>query len=581
VPQVGPPGSGSQFTTIQDAVDAAKDGDTVLVDAGVYSGKGNRDITFKGKSRLTLRSLLGRDTCIIDLERRSGHRAFLFKYDETPDAVRIVGFTIRNGRDEDGAAIKCVGSTSALKGSPTIEDCVLLDCSAQNRGGAIYCNNKSVPTIRNCTFVGNRSGGDGGALAVEGSAKVIAGSVFDTFPDAVPRPRIERCRFERNEADRDGGALWVSNHAQPDLAECQVERNVAGRHGGGMAYDDHAFGNVVESSIVGNTANRDGGGVWLNDGSVPRFSRCSLRDNAANRNGGGASINNPVVGTRELNHPDEFTGLAIFAYCLIAMNRADGGTGGGVQCDAVRATPQKGMVVSHCAITGNTAGGGGGLAIRRARMFVNNAVVNRNQAIGQPGNGGGILVQEGTLSARFSTLYGNTAAGHGDGIDMDLAVVSLESTIVWPASDGAARGPLFRPAGSSVGENRRGSLRADYCNVFGSHSMLFDDGANNIGTSVTPVAGKRPDDPLLLPAGAFDPFPQTEYVLRSDASGVSPCKDRGRPQNVYVNQSSTGPFLPWPDDIAGRPRKSGTVPDIGAYEVQPSFVGSAASAASR
>ena len=39
-----------QYTTIQAAVNACKDSDTVIVAPGIYSGLGNRNITLNGKS---------------------------------------------------------------------------------------------------------------------------------------------------------------------------------------------------------------------------------------------------------------------------------------------------------------------------------------------------------------------------------------------------------------------------------------------------------------------------------------------------------------------------------------------------
>ena len=45
----------ADFSTIQEAIDAAVDGDAVLVAPGTYTGDGNRDIDFKGKA-ITVRS---------------------------------------------------------------------------------------------------------------------------------------------------------------------------------------------------------------------------------------------------------------------------------------------------------------------------------------------------------------------------------------------------------------------------------------------------------------------------------------------------------------------------------------------
>ena len=52
------------FDAIQEAVDAAPDGSTIVVLDGTYVGFGNRDIDFAGRA-LTLQSLNGAPNCII------------------------------------------------------------------------------------------------------------------------------------------------------------------------------------------------------------------------------------------------------------------------------------------------------------------------------------------------------------------------------------------------------------------------------------------------------------------------------------------------------------------------------------
>lgn len=57
----------SDYPTIQAALDASTDGDTVLVAPGIYTGEGNRDIDFKGKA-ITVKSEKDPQTCIIDCQ---------------------------------------------------------------------------------------------------------------------------------------------------------------------------------------------------------------------------------------------------------------------------------------------------------------------------------------------------------------------------------------------------------------------------------------------------------------------------------------------------------------------------------
>lgn len=142
---------------VQAAIDASCDGDTIIVTDGIYTGDGNRDISFKGKT-ITLKSANGPENCIIDCDgnKAEPHRGFYFYNNEGPNTV-IDGFTITNGF---GPYKKIYGSTYSRggaihcynNGSPTIENCIIRNNQARN-GGAIECYAGCSPIIRNCCSV--------------------------------------------------------------------------------------------------------------------------------------------------------------------------------------------------------------------------------------------------------------------------------------------------------------------------------------------------------------------------------------------------------------------------------------------
>ena len=133
--------------TIQAGIDAAVDGDEVVVADGVYTGPGNRELQ-TGTKLITVRSASGPDTCVIDCV--AAGRAFVIS-----GGARIDGFTVRNGLAVQGGAVLVSGDT-------TIIGCVFEGNSA-NLGGGIYVVSSS-PTIVGCRFSQNSATGVGDAI---------------------------------------------------------------------------------------------------------------------------------------------------------------------------------------------------------------------------------------------------------------------------------------------------------------------------------------------------------------------------------------------------------------------------------
>ncbi len=207
------------YSTIQSAMDASGDGDTVLVADGTYTGEGNKDLDFHG-TPMTVKSVNGPQTCVIDCENTL--RGFSVDSGEGPYSI-IEGFTILNGNGGIGSAIKCEST------SPTITNCIIRSCYSIAKAGGIYCKNSANPTISNCLFESNTSDFEGGAIYCYQSAPQIINCAFTqntgeggaiSMDSCVPAPDIRNCTFYQNTSTISGGGAIYCVYSDPTVTDC-------------------------------------------------------------------------------------------------------------------------------------------------------------------------------------------------------------------------------------------------------------------------------------------------------------------------------------------------------------------------
>ncbi len=154
------------FTTITEGIDAAVDGDTLLVYPGVYY----ENINYWGKN-IVITSLYGiesddrsliRETVIDGMQRETVVR---FENNESNDAV-LNGLTITNGYSNnhiDGGGISIFARSAALASSPTISNCIITDNISHMYGGGISVR-RSAARIIDCLIEKNRAHAGAGLL---------------------------------------------------------------------------------------------------------------------------------------------------------------------------------------------------------------------------------------------------------------------------------------------------------------------------------------------------------------------------------------------------------------------------------
>ncbi len=191
------------FDEIQEGIDAAVDGNAVLVDAGeyvIYS-----PVTFRNKA-IAVESVSGpEETKIIMAEHPADPlraSVIIFESGETEESV-LNGFALERGRGtqvgddrwESGGGVLCINGSSPVLtnciisgngasraagvfcrgSSPQLTNCTITENAIidDDGGGGIDCEQNSCPVLSNCTIIGN-SGWLGGGVSCRGSSPVLA-----------------------------------------------------------------------------------------------------------------------------------------------------------------------------------------------------------------------------------------------------------------------------------------------------------------------------------------------------------------------------------------------------------------------
>ena len=206
-----------QYATIQGAIDASVNGDTVLVDPGIYK----ENIDFLGKAILVTSSGGAATTTIQGITQypQYFYSVVSFRNGEGNGSI-LNGFTLTNGQ---GTVVDPWGTV----------------------GGGILCRGAS-PTIMNNIISNNTAGYGGGIECMDSASPVISGNVF----------------HDNHAFNQSGGGIDCFTKASPLIENNVLYANITSQHGGGIMVWDSCKPLIVNNTIYGNSAST-GAGIYI------------------------------------------------------------------------------------------------------------------------------------------------------------------------------------------------------------------------------------------------------------------------------------------------------------------------------
>ena len=273
----------ADYTTIQAAIDAAEDGDRILIAPGAYD-----EFLNAGTKALTLVGTGGSAQTVIDANGDSGTLLLV----DGASSFGIEGITFRNGRGSRMTELRNIGQV-------VVQGCRWLGADVSSNGAALCLSSVSEFNLSGCSWISNRASGqsDGCVYVVDSDGQLLdpkfelnqafdGGAIYFTGGSTVD---IAGGSFVSNQASDDGGAILVLN-SSITLSDTVFDSNSAVTGSASIVASGGALYADGSSQITGvdlvflrnhvfGPKDAQGGAVYLRNGAELELQHCIFNEN--------------------------------------------------------------------------------------------------------------------------------------------------------------------------------------------------------------------------------------------------------------------------------------------------------------
>ena len=242
----------ANFSSIQDAIDHAGDGDTIYLNGSTYTGSEQINIGEVKNDIVIIGGSKDNPGLIATLDAGGANRILNIEANN----IVIKGIKFINGNTtQSGGAINWRGANA------TLENSIFANNVAGINGGALVLNSGNA-IISNCSFINNTAKRNGAAV-VYGNNNTLTNIAFENnrvteYTAALSimtgsANKVSGLRFINNSAGEGNGAMAISTF-NSTLTNLTFENNHAQKEGSALTIDSGAVGTELSDSyFINNT----------------------------------------------------------------------------------------------------------------------------------------------------------------------------------------------------------------------------------------------------------------------------------------------------------------------------------------